>query len=87
MLDFREGRYGEVRILRLLRSSQRPMSRRRAHRFLKIDNLSAGLATRPRPGLIRVPAPQPLSGGTQALRSEPRSAPCGWSGKMHTNAL
>jgi hypothetical protein len=53
----RRTRRRELRLIRLLRSSQRPMSRRRAHRFLKLDNLSAGVAAACAPGLAPVPAP------------------------------
>src|SRR5215212_4191511 len=45
------------RLLGFLGSSQRPMSRRRAYRFRKIGNLSAGVAALCGPGRVPVPAP------------------------------
>jgi hypothetical protein len=48
--------FTQRRGISVLGSSQRPMSRRRAPRFLKIDNLSAGVAARA-PPLDPVPAP------------------------------
>src|SRR5215213_5433782 len=50
----------ELRRVRLLGSSQRPLSRRRAHRFLKIDNFSAGVAAAHDPVAYRfLPPPLP----------------------------
>jgi hypothetical protein len=68
--NFAEPRLAELRLIRLLRSSHRLMSRRRAHQFLKLGNLSAGVAAVRAPGHIRVPAPAP---GTRTS-PEPR----GW---------
>jgi hypothetical protein len=56
----------ELRRVRLLRSSHRPMSRRRAHRFLKIGYLSAGVAAAHNPGRIKVPAPASAPGLLQS---------------------
>jgi len=56
--NFAEGRIAELRLIRLLGSSQRPMSSSSAHRFLKIGNLSAGVAARMRPRSSTGPLPR-----------------------------